>query len=54
MSNIKRFRVQSSKVQGLSNSEFGMRKKNSKAQGYHTNALGLRLEVGGGKLKDKD
>ena len=23
-------------------------------EGYHTNALGLRLEVGGEKLKDKD
>jgi hypothetical protein len=24
-----------------------------RVQGYHTNALDLRLEVGGGKVKDK-
>jgi hypothetical protein len=30
----------------------GVRKQ--RIQGYHPNALGLRLEVRGGKLKDKD
>jgi hypothetical protein len=41
--------VQDSRVQ-----RSAFRVQGSEVQDYHTNALGLRLEVRGEKLKDKD